>query len=304
MENKTETSKPSKTMTKLKAKEPVGIKPGKIKMLIFGAPGVGKTWFSVSFPKPYFIDTEAGADLKPYQERLKAAGGAYLGHEDGSLVFSEVIDQVKALATEKHEYKTLIIDSITKLYQTCIAEEAEKLGSKDAFGASKKPAIANMRRLINWVQRTDMNVLFVAHEISEWGNDEKGNRAEIGKLPDIWDKVAYELHLALQVKKLGPNRTAIVTKSRLEGFPGNSTFPLTYEEFASRYSKDVIESPSLPLSLATVEQVKKVRDLLAVLKIDEDEIEKWNSKAGADSFEEYSQEHIQKTIDYLQKKIA
>lgn len=291
------------TTSKLKAKTPEGIKPGKIKMLIFGPPGVGKTWFSVTFPKPYFIDTESGADLKPYQDRLKAAGGAYLGHADGSLVFSEVLDQVKALATEKHEYKTLVIDSITKLYQTCIADEAEKLGSKDAFGASKKPAIANMRRLINWIQRTDMNVLFVAHEITEWGNDEKGNRAEIGKLPDVWDKTSYELHLALQVKRFGPTRTAIVTKSRLEGFPIGGSFPLTYEEFGTRYSKDIIEGASIPVALATPEQVSKVNALLGVLKISEEEIAKWNSKAEAESFEEYSQENIEKTINYLTKKI-
>jgi hypothetical protein len=293
-----------KSPSKLKAKTPVGIKPGKLKMLIFGAPGVGKTFFSVTFPKPYFIDTEAGADMKPYQERLKAAGGVYMGQGEGSLVFSEVIEQVKALATEKHEYKTLIIDSITKLYQTCIAEAADALGSKDAFGASKKPAIANMRRLVNWIQRTDMNVLFVAHEIAEWGNDEKGNRAEIGKLPDIWDKISYELHLAIHVRRIGPTRTASVTKSRLEGFPFAASFPLTYEEFASRYPKEAIESASSPIVLATPEQVKRVDDLLAVLKISEEEIEKWHSKAGADSFTDYSTETIEKVITSLTKKIT
>lgn len=296
----TSTKKPA---SKLKAKQPEDVKPGKIKMMLYGASGVGKTWLSLTFPKPYYIDTEGGADLKHYQQRLKSAGGVYMGPEEGSTNFPTVLEEVKALATEKHEYKTLIIDSITKLYQVCIADEAEKLGSKDAFGASKKPAIANMRRLVNWIQKLDMNVLFIAHEITEWGNDAKGNRSEIGKIADVWDKLIYDLHLTLQIRKLGPNRSALVMKSRLEGFPDSASFDATYDEFGKRYSKDIIESPSLPIALATAEQVKKVRDLLLVLKIDDDEIEKWNAKAGADSFEEYSAEHIQKTIVYLTKKI-
>lgn len=289
--------------SKLKAKQPEDVKPGKIKMMLYGASGSGKTWVSLTFPKPYYIDTEGGADLKHYQERLKKAGGVYMGPEQGSTNFATVLEEVKALATEKHEYKTLIIDSITKLYQVCIADEAEKLGPKDAFGASKKPAIANMRRLVNWIQRLDMNCLFIAHEMTEWGNDAKGNRTEIGKVADVWDKLIYELHLTLQVRKLGPSRTALVMKSRLEGFPDSATFDLNYEEFGKRYNKDVIEASAEPIVLATPEQVAEVRRLLTVIKIGEDEIEKWNAKAGADSFEEYGQEYIQKNISYLTKKI-
>jgi hypothetical protein len=56
--------------SKLKAKAPEIVVPGKTKILVFGASGVGKTWFSLGFPNPFFIDTEGGADLKHYQERL------------------------------------------------------------------------------------------------------------------------------------------------------------------------------------------------------------------------------------------
>jgi len=290
-------------MSKLRAKQPDEVKPSKIKMMIFGPSGVGKTWLSLAFPKPYYIAPENGADRAQYRARLKEVGGVYMGPEEGATSFSTVLDEIKTLATEKHEYKTLIVDSITKLYQVCIADEAEKLGSKDAFGASKKPAIANMRRLVNWVQKLDMNVLFVAHEITEWGNDEKGNRTEIGKIPDVWDKLIYELDLTIHAKKFGPNRNAIVTKSRLEGFLDGSSFPLTYEEFGKRYDKTIIESASVPVALATTAQVSRVKELLEIIKIDEKEIDTWNSKAGAESFEEYSSEYIAKTIAFLEKKI-
>lgn len=292
-------------MTKLKAKTPGESAPGHIKQLLFGPSGVGKTWFALSFPKPYYIDTEGGADLAHYQKRLANAGGVYMGPNEGTLDFDTVIGQMQALATEKHEYRTLIIDSITKLYQTCIANEAERLGDKDAFGASKKPAVANMRRMISWAMRLDMNVLFVAHETNEWGlNPKSGQREEIGKLPDIFDKLIYELDLTLHLQKRGPQRVAIVRKSRLMGFPEGDTFPLEYAEFASRYGKDFIEAESKPIVLASAEQVAEITRLLDVVKLAEGEFEKLLTKANAESISELNEDQAAKTLAWLNKKIT
>lgn len=290
--------------TKLKARAPEIVQPGKTKAMIFGASGVGKTWFTLTFPRPFYIDTEGGADLKHYQERLKTAGGAYLGTEDGSLDFATVIEQMQALATEKHEYKTLIIDSITKLYQTTIANEAERLGDKDAFGASKKPAIAWMRRLVSWAMRLDMNIWFVAHDTAEWGADPKtGQRTEIGRIPDVWDKLIYELDLTLSAQKRGNSRVAVIRKSRLTGFPDLDTFPLEYPEFAQRYGKDFIEAETKVLTLADEKQVAEITRLLGIVKVTEAEIEKVLTKAGAATWAELSTEQADSTIKWLTKKI-
>ena len=291
--------------TRLKAKSPELTQPGKTKGLIYGASGVGKTWFTLSFPKPYYIDTEGGADLKHYQERLKNVGGAYMGINEGSLDFGTVIEQMQALATEKHEYKTLIIDSITKLYQTCIANEAERLGDKDAFGASKKPAIANMRRLVNWAMKLDMNIWFVAHEITEWGTDAKtGQRQEVGKISDVWDKLVYELDITLQAVKRGSSRIAIVRKSRLTGFPDLEQFPLEYGDFATRYGKDFIESEVHAIELATPDQVAEIERLISTVKVNPHDIEKALLKASAENFSELNTKQASALIEWLKKKIS
>ena len=290
--------------TKLKAKPPEETKPGKTKGLIFGPSGVGKTWFTLTFPAPYYIDTEGGADLGHYQKRLSDAGGAYMGPQDGSLDFATVIEQMQALATEQHEFKTLIIDSITKLYQTCIANEAEKLGDKDAFGASKKPAIQNMRRMVNWAMRLDMNIWFVAHEVPEWGMDARtGQRTEIGKIADVWDKLPYELDLALQAQKRGSSRVAVVRKSRLTGFPDMDSFTLDYADFAERYGKDFIESKATTITLATEDQVAEIKRILDLVRIEPTHIEKLLSKAGAESWEELATEQAASTIEWLNGKL-
>lgn len=290
-------------MSKLKAKLPETVSPGKIKMMTFAKSGVGKTWLSMDFPAPYYIDAEGGARLGHYQEKLKAAKGAYFGIEDGALDFESVIDQIQALATEKHPYKTLAI-TITKLFQTTIANEAERLGDKDAFGASKKPAIAYMRRLINWIQKLDMNVLFEAHEATEWGmNPKTGQREEVGQMPDVWDKLIYELDLTLRLEKTGSSRYAVVRKSRLIGFPEGERFPLQYEEFSKRYGKDFIEGNVNQIVLATKEQVAEINKLLSIVKVDQKDIDKALLKANADSWEELNEQQAASTIAWLKKKV-
>lgn len=298
------TKKADSAASKLKARDPETAAPSKPKILIFGKPGVGKTWTAIDFPSCYYIDTEGGADLAHYTDKLKKAGGVYMGPADGSLDFPTVIDQFHALATEQHQFKTVIVDSISKLYASAIAAEAERLGDKDAFGASKKPAIAFMRRLVAWVNRLDMNVIFIAHSASEWGVDAKGERSEIGQTFDAWPKLEYELHLALEIFKQGAARKARVRKSRLIGFPDADVFEWSYLSFAERYGKDIIEASSKPIELATDAQVAEITRLVSTVKVDQADIDKSLTKAGAENFTELNTEQADKLIVWLKKKIS
>lgn len=290
--------------SKLGAKAPAVVDPGKSKIMVLSKSGIGKTWFSLSFPSPYYIDSEGGARLPHYQRRLAESGGAYFGVEDGALDFAAVIGQVEALATERHQYQTLAIGSITKLYQHTIALEQAKLGDRDAFGASKKPAVSYMRRLVMWLMRLDMNVLLEAHESTEWGiNPKTGQREEVGVIADVWDKLIYELDLTLRLEKRGPERVCVVKKSRLTGFPEGESFPAEYAYFSNRYGKDFIERESAPITLATAEQVAEINRLLSVLTIPEKEIERILNKAQADSVNELSAEQADKMIVWMKGKI-
>lgn len=290
-------------MSKLKAVNPTTVEPTKPKFTIFGPPGVGKTWFGLSFPGVFYIDTEGGASRAHYMERLSKAGGQYLGVEQGSLDFETVIEQFKALASESHGFKTVVVDSISKLFNNAVAVEAERLGDKNAFGADKKPAIAFMRRLVAVTGRMDMNVIFVAHEKAEWGADAKGDRVELGKVPDCWDKLIYELDLAFHAQKRGKTRVAVVKKSRLIGFPESESFDLDYEKFAERYGKEVIEKAAVAINLASPAQVYEIKRLVELLNIPADQQEKALEKANAEKFEELNAEQADKFIASLNKKI-
>lgn len=297
-------------MTKLKAKAPELVAPSKSKILVFGPTNSGKTWFALGFPKPFYFDTERGARLSHYQARLKAVGGGYMGPEDGTLEFDTLVDQVDALSTEKHQYRTLVIDSLTKIFQTAIQKESESLGAKDVFGASKKPVVRQMRRLIARIDRLDMNVVFVAHEAAEYAAVD-GKREEVGKQPDTWDKLPYELDLTLRIQVHNPKlRTATVYKTRLTGFPTGERFDLQrgsddvgYAEFAQRYGKDFIEGPTIPIVLATTEQVAKIKELLDIIKVPEAEIEKVLDRAGVDSWSEMTETQANDMIARIQAKV-
>jgi hypothetical protein len=292
-------SKPSK----LKAVTPTVAKPTKPKILVSGKPGVGKTWGALDFPCAYVIDTEGGANLPHYVEKLERSGGVYMGPEQGSTSFDEVMGQVYALATEKHPYKTLVIDSISKLFAIEIAREAERLiekNQKNEFGADKKPAVSYMRRLVSWLVRLDMNVVLVAHEKATWVRT--GSQLEEGPPTfDAWDKLEYELHLWLQIIKQGNSRLAKIRKTRLTGFPDAETFPWSYEEFSTRYGKDIIEQAAAPLQLATEDQVHEVTRLLEIVKLPDGTMNKWFEKANVSTIQEMDAEKVDAILAHLRK---
>ena len=293
--------------TKLRAVAPKAAKAAKPKVLIYGSPGVGKTWGALDFKACYFIDTEGGANLPHYIAKLEASGGVYLGPEHGSLSFDTVLEQVQGLATERHPYRTLVIDSISKLFAVAIAQEAERLsdaGKKNEFGADKKPAVGAMRRLVSWLTRLDMTVLLISHQKEEWALNARGEREVVGHTFDAWDRLEYELHLCLQIFKTGESRHARVRKSRLEGFPAGKTFPWSYEEFASRYGRDVIDGEVENVVLATPEQLSELRRLLDVVKLPEGQAEKWLTAGNAASWEEMDGDKIEKCIAALKAKLT
>ena len=288
--------------SKLKAVDPKAAAPSKPKILIFGKPGVGKTWVALDFPSVYYIDTEGGADLNHYTDKLKASGGMYYGPDQGSTSFDDIIDQIKALAVEKHEFRTVVIDSISKLFNIAVANEAERLGDKNAFGADKKPAIANMRRLVAWLTKLDMNVILIAHEKPQWGIDSRGERTEIGTTFDGWDKLEYELHLCLNIVKMGDSRKARIRKSRLTGFPDAAMMEWSYAEFATRYGKDIIEQKPVQLVLATPDQIAEVTRLLEIVKLSESTKDKWIDE-NRNNLGEVEAEKIDEIIKHLKGKI-
>jgi len=216
----------------LKGIKPAIIKATKPKFLLSGKPGTGKTMFALNFPAPYFIDTEQGATRQQYIDKLSVSEGVYMGRDEGSQDFREVISATRELATSEHPFKTLVIDSFSKLYNLEAAAAEERVGSD--FGKDKREANKPTRQLLRWLERLDMTVILICHQKDKW--ERRDNQLIMaGSTFDGFGKMEYDLDLWPETKLLGAKRFATVVKSRIDGFPVMTDIALDYKTFSKLY---------------------------------------------------------------------
>lgn len=285
----------------LKAKQPEMVKESKPKFMISGKSGVGKTMFALDFPAPYYMDVEGGAVRKQYVDKLVKSGGAYFGKNEGSQDFKTVIAEIKQLMTTKHNYKTLVIDSFSKLYNIAAAI-AEEVGGSD-FGKDKKEANKPTRQLIKALDELDMTVILICHGKDKWVRNGKEIVCE-GTTFDGYDKMEYELDLWIEIVKTGRARNFLIKKTRVSTFVEGDFHKLDYGTFAEMYGKDIIENESTPIELATNEQIEKLKKLLDVVKVESEQQEKWLKKADVEKFEDMKSSDVAKLITFLENKIT
>lgn len=282
----------------MRGRKPEEIKRSKPKFIISGESGVGKSFYMLDFPKPFIIDTEGGTVEPQYVKKMKEVDAVYFGKEDGSQDFKTVIDELKWLATNKHDRQTLIIDSFSKLYNITAAIAEETVGN--VYAADKKAAQKPTRQLQVWMDRLDMTIALVAHSKAEWKNGQPTGKTTW----DGWDKLTYDLNLWIELVQTGKRRDIVVRKSRIEGFILGNSYPADYETFAKLYGDDIINKPSEQIVLATVDQVAEAKHLIGVFNISEEDQKKALKKYDVEAYEELSSEEIQKVIDNLKSKLT
>lgn len=275
----------------LRAKKPTK-KDKRLKALFYGAAGVGKTTAAISFPKPYLIDTEKGSENDQYVDLLNARGGAVFYTGD----FDEMITEIKSLLAEKHEYQTLIIDPMTKVYDNLLTKAEAKVGNE--FGRHYAEANKQMKHMLNLLLRLDMNVIITSHSKNEYGQ----NLSVLGQTFDCYKKLDYLFDLVFEIQKRGKERVGIIKKTRITAFPDGETFPFNYDEIAERYGREVLERNAIAEALASKEQIAHLNYLIDLYKEPKETVDKWLDKAEAANFDEMSESVISKLITHMEGK--
>jgi len=81
------------------------------RILIYGPPGIGKTTLASEFPNPVFLQIEEGT---PGDLELTSFGKID--------TFKQMMEAFRALYSEPHEFKTLVVDSVSELQRLIFAE--------------------------------------------------------------------------------------------------------------------------------------------------------------------------------------
>jgi len=138
---------------------------------ITGDAGLGKTSLAATFPKPIFIRAEDGLQAIPVQTRPDAF--PLLSNVD------MLWEQLTALIKEDHDYKTLVIDSVTQLdnlFTNHIVDTdpkkprtiAQALGGYGAGFQALSSLHGRVRKAAGILNEAKgMNIVFIAHSETE-----------------------------------------------------------------------------------------------------------------------------------------
>lgn len=158
-------------------------------VLIYGQPGIGKTTLASEFPDPIFLQVEVGT---PKGKKL-----ASFGHLD---TLDKVYEAIAALDNDDHEFRTLVLDSVTALEEAiwaylCAKNKWATLETP-GYGRGYKEALTEFRKVLTKIKdlghRRGMAVVLIAHaKIAEFPDPIAGAYSRLQ--PDIHKECAQEL---------------------------------------------------------------------------------------------------------------
>lgn len=278
----------------------------RFKGLFYGDWGVGKTTALIQFPKMAYVDMERGSDK--YWRTLEAKGSMRLQ----TTSYFELLDQIRALSKEPHDFLTLGIDPITIAKQD-IGEYWMKIFDKYAktekesemkdygmrYYAKTKSDLSTLRRAL---LALDMNIIATAHQKDKW----KGGQSVGVTFDGDGEKEGYLFDNIFRVQRENGKMIAYTEKQREEKDAPKlpASFEWSYEELCNLIGKDVLERPAKPIPLINQDQLDTIMRLMTVFGKIEPEFEgKVFAKHKIDSWEELLTEPASQVITYIKKQM-
>lgn len=127
------------------------------RICIYGGHGIGKSTLASRFPRPIFISTEDGLDSLDVVSFPRAKS------------IADVVQNIKSLLNEEHEFLTVVVDSVDWLVEPLIANSVnEQYDEKQqAYGKGSLYMAEEFREILQGLDalrlRRGMNVVLIGH---------------------------------------------------------------------------------------------------------------------------------------------
>ena len=307
----------------------------KIRMVIYGEPGVGKSVFAVHAPKPYFITTD------PNYEYLEDFGADMNAHirvntwAEAKEVFNKIITDEKSYSN----YDTIVVDLLEDLFKWCEYEFCRRnkfdhvsdLGYGKGYDITRNEFFIEICKLLN----IDKNIIFIMHGKTIIEKDRRGiekyKYVPIDRIPDklinmIEGRVKCFLRAYLKGEETEDG--SILKKRYLSLVPKENEFgisrgldentvphdiPLDFDEFAkyiklysNKEESEIQEKPKKEIKKTTkikeekiVEEVKK--EQIVEEKTNDDSSEIVENNNSSETIEEKTNNE---KLDAIKAKLA
>lgn len=154
-------SAPQPQRPKFQLKINTGHQDAPERILIYGTPGIGKSTLAAQAPNPVFLDLEGGSS------------NLNIARVEGLRTWEDLLAATHALATEPHNFETLVIDTLDRAEWLCWQHVCKKAGVDSiekvgkGFGKGYIAAYEEFRRLFAAVESAwrdrRLHIVFLAH---------------------------------------------------------------------------------------------------------------------------------------------
>ena len=255
----------------------------KIKMVIYGEPGVGKSVFALHSPKPFFITTDGN------YEWLEEFGAREENHKQVTS-WKEAKDVFKS---DFEGYETIVVDLLEDMFKWCEYEfcktnkidHVSDIGYGKGFDITRNEFFIEISKLL----AKDKNVILVMHGIDKVVKDRRGvehtNYIPSPRIPDkvidmIEGRVRYFLRCYLKAEE--QEGGSLIKRRYLSVVPKENEFgiirgvneneiphdiPLDFNEFAKLIGFDSkLENPKVQKAIKETKEYKEVKETPVVKK--------------------------------------